>query len=149
MNPGVSSRYFRTTLESHQNILKRLWSHFGMGVTWKCYTGLPRLERGDSSWMSARIGHRNTRWQRHIRLTSQIRLYHVNSRYIHTQSKPEYLSYCHNVFQKGIKKTTKSTTNYKIHYITRYTRAVHMSLCVERVFLSNYTGIFRFQLQKG
>ena len=40
MNAGVGSKCFQTTLESLQYSLKRLWSHFNMGFTWKCYTGL-------------------------------------------------------------------------------------------------------------
>ena len=34
MNPG-----FQTILAPLQNILERLWCHFKMGVTWKCYAG--------------------------------------------------------------------------------------------------------------
>ena len=37
---GIGSKSFQMTLDSLQNILKRLWSHFSMGVAWKCYTGL-------------------------------------------------------------------------------------------------------------
>ena len=36
--PGVGSKYFHMILESLQSILKRPWSHFSVGVTWKCYT---------------------------------------------------------------------------------------------------------------
>ena len=38
VNPGVGSKYFQMTLESLENILKGPWTHFSMGVTWKCYT---------------------------------------------------------------------------------------------------------------
>ena len=38
MNSGVGSKYIQTTLVSLQNILKQLWSHYSMGVSWKCYT---------------------------------------------------------------------------------------------------------------